>query len=218
MTSSQVPITNSITESFLQQCIKKQYPAKTIFLTEGENSSELFYILKGSVKISVANKDGKEIILAYLNPGDYFGEISLLDSEYKSSALVQAKTACEIAQIDYKHFLSLEDIFPKLLLKIAKQLALRLRKMNRKVSDLAFTDVQGRIARTLLNLCQEPDAKNHLDGVKITITRKELGAVVGCSREMVGRVLKIFEASHLIKTSGRSIMVYDVATNKKSFP
>lgn len=218
MTSSQPQIIDSVTESFLQKCTKKQYLAKTIILKEGENSSELFYILKGSVKISIDNENGKEIILAYLNSGEYFGEIALFASEYKSSALVRAKTACEIAQISYKHFLSLEHIFPKLLFNIATQLALRLRKMNRKVSDLAFTDVQGRIARTLLNLCQEPDARTHLDGVKIKITHKELGAVVGCSREMVGRVLKTFEENQLIKTAGKSIMIYNASPHKHPFP
>ena len=67
----------------------------------------------------------------------------------------------------------------------------RLRNTTRKVGDLAFLDVTGRVARTLLDLCKQPDAMTHPDGMQIKITRQEIGRIVGCSREMVGRVLKI---------------------------
>jgi CRP/FNR family cyclic AMP-dependent transcriptional regulator len=85
---------------------------------------------------------------------------------------------------------------------------MRLRKISRKVSDLAFTDVKGRIARTLLDLCKEPDAITNPDGMMVKITRQELGRIVGCSREMVGRVLKDLEEDHLISVSGKSMVVF----------
>jgi len=103
---------------------------------------------------------------------------------------------------------SLHELFPQLLFNIATQLAFRLRKTSRKVSDLAFTDVQGRVARTLLDLCKEPDAMTHPDGMQIKITRQELGRIVGCSREMVGRVLKSLEEHHLITAAGKTIVVF----------
>ncbi len=87
-------------------------------------------------------------------------------------------------------------------------MAVRLRKTSRKVRDLAFTDVQGRVARTLLDLCKEPDAMTHPDGMQIKITRQELGRIVGCSREMVGRVLKSVEEDQLISVSGKTIVVF----------
>ena len=85
---------------------------------------------------------------------------------------------------------------------------MRLRKISRKVSDLAFTDVKGRVARTLLDLCKEPDAITHPDGMMVKVTRQELGRIVGCSREMVGRVLKDLEEDHLISVSGKSMVVF----------
>ena len=87
-------------------------------------------------------------------------------------------------------------------------MAVRLKKTSRKVSDLAFTDVKGRVARTLIDLCKEPDAMTHPDGMLVKITRQELGRIVGCSREMVGRVLKDLEDDHLISVSGKSIVVF----------
>ena len=88
-------------------------------------------------------------------------------------------------------------------------MALRLRKTSRKVGDLAFMDVTGRVARTLMELCKEPDAMTHPDGMQIRITRQELGRIVGCSREMVGRVLKTLEEQDLITASGKTIVVFN---------
>jgi CRP/FNR family cyclic AMP-dependent transcriptional regulator len=158
--------------------------------------------------VLIEDHKGREIVLTYLNPGDFFGEIGLFDTEHKRSAFVRAKTKCEIAQISYERLKSLSHLFPDLLFAIATQMAMRLRKTSRKVSDLAFTDVKGRVARTLLELCKEPDAMTHPDGMQIKITRQELGRIVGCSREMVGRVLKSLEEDHLISVAGKTIVVF----------
>ena len=134
----------------------------------------------------IEDHKGLEIVLAYLNPGDFFGEIGLFDTEHKRSAFVRAKSKRGIAQISYDRLKGMQELFPGLLYAIASQLAMRLRKTSRKVSDLAFTDVKGRVARTLLDLCKEPDAITHPDGMMVKVTRQELGRIVGCSREMVG--------------------------------
>jgi len=76
------------------------------------------------------------------------------------------------------------------------------------VSDLAFLDVTGRVARTLLDLCKEPDAMTHPDGMQIKITRQEIGRIVGCSREMVGRVLKDLEERELVSVTGKTMVVF----------
>ena len=87
-------------------------------------------------------------------------------------------------------------------------MARRLRNTTRKVGDLAFLDVTGRVARTLLDLSKEPDAMTHPDGMQIKITRQEIGRIVGCSREMVGRVLKTLEEQGLVDVSGKTMVVY----------
>lgn len=197
-----------VLSSFLEHCHTKQFNAKNVIIKEGDPSSHLFYIVEGSVTVLIEDDKGREIVLAYLNPGDFFGEIGLFDTDHKRSAFVRAKTKCTIAQISYERLKNLHNLFPDLIFAIATQMAMRLRKTSRKVSDLAFTDVQGRIARTLLDLCKEPDAMTHPDGMQIKITRQELGRIVGCSREMVGRVLKALEESHLISVSGKTIVVF----------
>lgn len=197
-----------IISKFLDHCHQKTYAAKHLIIKEGDLSKDLFYIITGSVTVMIEDLKGHEIVLAYLNPGDFFGEIGLFDTEHRRSAFVRAKSKCEIAHISYERLQGLHDLFPGLLFSIASQLALRLRKTSRKVSDLAFTDVKGRVARTLLELCKEPDAITHPDGMMVKITRQELGRIVGCSREMVGRVLKDLEEDHLISVAGKSMVVF----------
>ena len=193
---------------FLEHCHKKSFPAKSVIIKEGDQSNDLFYIISGSVTVLIEDLKGREIVLAYLNAGDFFGELGLFDEQHKRTAYVRAKSKCEIAQINYQRLKGLTDLFPELIFAIASQMAIRLKKTSRKVSDLAFTDVKGRVARTLIDLCKEPDSMTHPDGMLVKITRQELGRIVGCSREMVGRVLKDLEEEHLLSVSGKSIVVF----------
>ena len=83
-----------------------------------------------------------------------------------------------------------------------------MRNTTRKVGDLAFFDVTGRVARCLLELCKQPDAMTHPDGMQIKVTRQEIGRIVGCSREMVGRVLKDLEERNLVDVKGKTMVVF----------
>ena len=207
MTIKTIEDQKNLIREFLEYCRQKKYPAKSMIIKEGDPSNDLYYIISGSVTVLVEDDKCREIVLTYLNAGDFFGELGLFDEEHKRTAFVRSRTACEIAIISYQRLVSLPSIYHDLLFVIASQMAIRLGKTSIKVRDLAFTDVQGRIARTLLELCKEPDAMTHPDGMQIKITRQELGRIVGCSREMVGRVLKSLEEDHLITAKGKTIVV-----------
>ena len=195
-------------EEFLSHCHRRRYPAKSTIIYAGDHGDTLYYIIKGSVTVMIEDdSDGKEIILAYLNPGDFFGEMGLFDQEHRS-AWIRTKTECEVGEISYAKFIELSNKHPVFLFAISKQVAQSLRDTTRKVRDLAFLDVTGRVARTLLDLCKEPDAMTHPDGMQIKITRQEIGRIVGCSREMVGRVLKELETQGLVSVSGKTMVVF----------
>ena len=102
----------------------------------------------------------------------------------------------------------LKEEQPEILKAIGLQLSQRLITTSRKVSQLAFTDVAGRIARTLLDMCNQPEALSHPDGTQIHISRQELGRIVGCSREMAGRVLKNMAEQKMVEVQGMDIVVY----------
>lgn len=203
------PITPHIpgVETFLSHCHRRRYPAKHTIIFAGDTGDTLYYIIKGSVTVLIEDDDGREMIVAYLNPGDFFGEMGLFGHEDRS-AWIRAKTECEVGEISYAKFLEFTESNPEVLFALTRQIANRLRDTTRKVGDLAFLDVTGRVARTLLELCNEPDAMTHPDGMQIKVTRQEIGRIVGCSREMVGRVLKTLEDQGLVSVHGKTMVVF----------
>jgi len=206
---ARAPITPHIpnAENFLSHCHRRRYPAKSTIIYAGDTGDTLYYIIKGSVTVLIEDDDGREMIVAYLNAGDFFGEMGLFGHQDRS-AWIRAKTECEVGEISYAKFIEFTQTNPDVLFSLTKQMANRLRDTTKKVSDLAFLDVTGRVARTLLELCNEPDAMTHPDGMQIKITRQEIGRIVGCSREMVGRVLKTLEDEGLVSVSGKTMVVY----------
>ncbi len=203
------PEANPSLEKLLSVSSRKNYRAKSTILCAGDSSESLYYIVKGSVAVVIEDDEGREMIVTYLNSGQYFGEMGLFEKDLiKRSAWIKAKTVCEVAEIDYERFRALIREEPDLLYSVSKQLARRLRETTRKVGDLAFLDVTGRVARTLLDLAKQPDAMTHPDGMQIKVTRQEIGRIVGCSREMVGRVLKNLESQGLVSVKGKTMVVY----------
>lgn len=195
-------------DAFLEHCTTKVYKPRTTIIYAGDRSDCLYYLLDGSVSVAIEDEEGKEIIIAYLNKGAFFGEMGLFDENAVRSAWVHAKTECKVAEISYAKFHEIADSMPEIMEVVGQQMAERLRKTTQKVGTLAFYDVTGRVARTLLDLCKEPDAMTHPDGMQIKITRQEIGRIVGCSREMVGRVLKTLEEEGLVEVHGQTMVVF----------
>lgn len=194
----------------LANCRQRRYPAKATIIHLGDQSDTLYYIVNGSVAAVAEDDGGKEITLAHLNAGDFVGEMGLFERECRS-ACIRTRSDCDMAEIGYSRFLKLSAEHPDLLFAVAQQVTSRLRHTSRKVCDLAFLDVSGRVAHSLLCLCQEPEATRCEEGTLIRITRQEIARIVGCSREMVGRVLKDFEGNGLISTAGKNIVVFDTS-------
>ncbi|MCG6861199.1 MAG: cAMP-activated global transcriptional regulator CRP [Chromatiaceae bacterium] len=197
----------------LAHCHVKRYDKNVEFIRQNDPADSLYYLVDGSVAAIVEDEEQREIVLAYINKGGFIGEMGLFTPEPSRSVKVRSRTKCQVAEITYKkleHLLDgeLRDSARDLLFAIGHQLSERLRSTSDKVGHLAFLDVTGRIARTLLDLCKEPDAMTHPDGMQIRITRQEIGRIVGCSREMAGRVLKNLEEQGLISVSGKTIVVF----------
>ncbi|MBV1913873.1 MAG: cAMP-activated global transcriptional regulator CRP [Pseudomonadales bacterium] len=195
-------------DRFLANCHRQRYPKHSTIVREGDSSESLYFILDGSVVVLIENEEGREMIVSYLNKNDFFGEMGYFIEGNERSALIRAKTECEVAEISYAKYDAIRANYPEVQHLIASQLASRLHTTTRKMTDLAFLDVTGRVARALLDLCKEPDAMTHPEGMQIKITRQEIGRMVGCSREMVGRVLKDLEIQGLLTAKGKTMVVY----------
>lgn len=195
--------------NFFSQCRLRSYAPKTVLISAGEYSDELFYLVKGSVSVLIEDDGGHEIVLAYLNEGDFFGEIGMFDERHERSAWVAARTSVEVAQLSYEEIRELAVDVPEVVLAMLSQMANRLQHTNRQVGDLAYTDTAGRVARALMELCEQPDAAPQAQGTLVRITRQELGRLAGCSREMASRVLHTLAEQSVIAIDGRDILVLD---------
>ncbi len=205
-------------EVFLRYCERKIYKPRASIFHQGDTSDCLYLILDGSVSVVVddTNDPEHEMVVSYLNPGDFVGEMGLFGEEQRTAHLV-ARSRCELARISYDRFHQVRSQIPDVLYALASQLGHRLRNTTRKLTDLAFVDVSGRIAQTLIDLTAQPDAMTHPDGMQIRVTRQELSRIVGCSREMAGRVLKTLQQEGLIDVSGKTIVVLREPDGKDTF-
>ncbi|MDO9049707.1 MAG: cAMP-activated global transcriptional regulator CRP [Methylobacter sp.] len=201
-------------EHFLRFCHIKKYPAKATIIRPGDTGDRLYFIMDGSVSVCVEDSEGgHELILAYLNKNEFIGEIGIFKATETRKVTVKTRSECHLAEISYERF---RQILKKELMEygydiffmIGEQLSSRLLTTSRNLSDLAFMDVEGRIARTLLDLCKSPEAITHPDGMQLHISRQEIGRMVSCSREMAGRVLKELENKKLITAHGKTIVVF----------
>jgi CRP/FNR family cyclic AMP-dependent transcriptional regulator len=204
MTNIQADDSTSI---FLEQSHRHKYPAKSTILFTGDNADAIFYIIKGSVSVILEDDDGHEMVISYLNEGDFFGELGFF-GEVDRSALIKAKIDCEVGEMSYSTFREVSKKHPQVLMALCTQMAKRLRDTTQKVGDLAFVDVTGRVASTLLDLSKQPDAVTHPDGMQIKVTRQEIARIVGCSREMAGRVLKTLEDQGLVSAKGKTMVIF----------
>lgn len=201
-------------EQFLNYCTRSTIPKKHLIVREGDPADTLYYLIEGSATVLMEDKEdpGHEIILAYLNQGDFIGELGLFFRTSSRSTMVRARSECVLAAIKYddlnrlfQH--ELKDIHAQIMTSVGRQLAQRLLSTSRKVGQLAFLDVTGRVARTLLEMCDAPEAMSHPEGTQIHISRQEIARNVGCSREMAGRVLRSLADQGMIRARGMDIVV-----------
>ena len=197
-------------QRFLDHARRRTVPSRTVLITAGEQPDSLALVVSGSVEVLIEDDDGNDMVLAYLGKGQFFGEMGLFGVGRTRSAFVRARGRTEVAEMPYTRFRALSQEDPSLMAEIAAQLALRLERTNRKLGDLAFVDVSGRIAHALIDLCGEPEAMTHPEGMQIRVSRQELSRLVGCSREMAGRVLKALEEQGLLRANGKTIVVFGV--------
>ena len=106
---------DGVMERFLEHCHRRTFPAKTVIINAGDHSDELYFLVNGSVSVLIEDDDGHEIVLAYLNTGDFFGEIGMFDEKHERSAWVRARTQCEVAQISYDRLRNLTQELPEVL-------------------------------------------------------------------------------------------------------
>lgn len=199
---------NPAVRAFISQAHKRSLPPKHTLIHAGDEPESLYLILEGSVSVLLEDSDGREIVLAYLSPGEFFGETCLFSSQDVRSAIVRTRGPTLVAEMSSAALRTFVRENPEFMFEFAGQLAQRLRAVSQRVANLTFLDVAGRLTHTLLDLSRKPDALPHPRGVVVRISRMELARHIGCSREMAGRALKKLRNDGLVNDQGRNILIY----------
>ena len=197
-------LTASQAEAVADAVIKQRFKRGEIIVEQGEKSNTLFIILTGRVRVVTSDKRGREVILATLQPGDYIGEMSLIDNE-PHSATVRAEVQTDMLTLGRAEFACCLPENSSMAYAIMKGLVQRLRQADRKIESLALMDVYGRVARSLLEFAL-PD-KDGLLTIRERISRQDIAKMVGASREMVSRVMKDLEDRGFIETRADGSML-----------
>jgi CRP/FNR family transcriptional regulator, cyclic AMP receptor protein len=180
----------------------RTYPKNCVLISEGERSDSLFIVLSGKVKVYLADEAGKELLLGTHGPGEYFGEMIL--DEGPRSASVMTLEACKFAVVTTDQFKQFLTEQPALSIELIKSLIHRVRALTKTVGNLGLLDVYGRVARLLLDLAVDQDGKQVIDE---RMTQQDMASRVGCSREMISRILKDLRVGGYIKMDGTRMII-----------
>jgi len=192
-------LTASQAESMADAIVKRRFKRGEAIVEQGKKSDALSIILTGRARVMSTDARGREVILATMSPGDYVGEMSLIDDE-PHSATVRAEIQTDVLMLGRLQFARCLPENSSMAYAVMKGLVHRLRHADRKIESLALMDVYGRVARALLESAEEDGEGNTV--IRDKISRQDLAKMVGASREMVSRVMKDLEERGFIETRG----------------
>jgi CRP-like cAMP-binding protein len=189
-----------------------------IVVTQQERGDSLFLIQSGKVKVTLTGEKGREVILSVLGPGEFFGEMSLLDGEPRSATVI-AQAPAQLYILSRDSFVDYLGRSPQTALKILAEMSRRLRHADEIIGNLALLDVYGRVAHILLDLAKKEGVQRE-DGILIDDrpTQQEIAAMVGTSRETVSRALNDFARRGYLTMSGRRILLRRSFALEKDYP
>jgi CRP/FNR family transcriptional regulator, cyclic AMP receptor protein len=204
-----VPLFASFPEDQLRMLamlvMRKSAPRSSTIVARGDPTDSLYIVVSGRLKVMMSDSEGKEVILAILGPGEFFGEMGLIDDEPRSATVVTIEP-CELLSVAKREFKKcLAENF-EMAQAVMRGLVKRLREADRKIGSLALLDVYGRVAHLLLDMAE------NVDGEKVVTKRlpkQDIAKMVGASREMVSRVMKDLQTSGYIEIRGTTIVVRD---------
>lgn len=174
-------------------------------MSQGAAAGGMHVISRGSVKITIASDEGKEMILAILRAGELFGEIAALDGGARS-ATVTANEAVETAALSRADLLEFVVAHPEFAIRLIATLAQRLRQVDERLEDAHFLDLDTRLAKALADLSEQQGQPQPDGAVRLQLTQSELASMIGATRVSANRLLKTFEAAGLVRR-GRSAIV-----------
>jgi CRP-like cAMP-binding protein len=188
----------------------RRYRRGEVIFHQGDPGDALHVVTSGSVKIVLPSPEGDEAIIATVRPGDFFGELSLLDGEPRS-ATATAIEATETSTLPRAVFLELLDAHPSLRDALLKGVAVELRRLTNHAEELHFLDLAGRLARRLVRLAEEGSASAQ-DPIALDwpYTQTDLAGMIGGTRQSVNRLLSDLIGDGLVRIERERLIITDL--------
>jgi len=179
------------------------FKKNTTVIAQGDNTRSLFIITSGRMKIFANDEEGSQTIFTFLEAGDFFGELSLLDDAPRSASVVAVENS-NVLNLNHQNFNNFLSTHPEICPALFKALTARIRQMDETICTLTSRDIYGRLVQTLYN-----EAKEQADGTLITqrLTHQDLAEMVGSSREMVSRIFKELKIGEYIEVEKKQIII-----------
>lgn len=179
------------------------FKKNTQVITQGDNSRSLFIISKGRLKVFANDEDGSQTIFTFLGEGDFFGELSLLDSAPRSAS-VTAVDECRLLSLSPQNFHHVLEKHPEISLPLLTALTTRIRQMDETICNLTSRDIYGRLVQVLY---KEAELNTNGDLVTERLTHQDIAEMIGSSREMVSRILKDLRVGEYISIDQKQITI-----------
>jgi CRP/FNR family transcriptional regulator, cyclic AMP receptor protein len=216
-----VPIFAELEEKDLLRVVKlgtsQKYKKGNIVVLEQESGAALFVIITGKVKVVRMDEDGREVILSMFGPGEFFGEMSLLDGLARSASVV-ATVKSELFMIHRRDFLELLNEFPTVTISLLAELAMRLRKADMQIKSLSLKDAEGRVANVMLILADDVGifrkGKVEIDDLPL---QQDIANMAGTSRETVSRMIHLFIEGGEVQMKGNKLIINDYEAFRKKY-
>lgn len=190
-------------QSLLKLATPRNFAKNALVIREGAEGESLFIVTAGKVKVYLNDDNGKEIILSVLGPGDFIGELALIDDDARSASVMTMEPS-EFLVLPKQAFRDHLRKNPDLAMNIMRVLATRLRAADQMIGSLALMDVFGRVARTLTQLAKPAEGRMV---VTDRYTQQDIANMVGASREMVSRIFRDLTVAGLIQVEHGQIVV-----------
>jgi len=204
-----VPLFASFPDEQLRMLVtvvtRRSAPRSSTIMAAGDVTDSLYIVISGRLKVMMGDADGKEVILTIIGPGEFFGEMGLIDDNPRSASVV-AIEPCELLSITKRDFKKcLAENF-EMAMTVMRGLVRRLREADRKIGSLALLDVYGRVARLLLDMAEDVNGQKM---VTKRLPKQDIAKMIGASREMVSRVMKDLQMGGFIEMRGSTIVLHD---------
>jgi CRP-like cAMP-binding protein len=190
-----------------RRLIPRRFSVGQVIFHLGDPGGLLYIVSRGKVKISHTTPEGQEAVLAILGPGEFFGELALLDDSPRSATAValEPSETLTLHRDDFIHYLMGN---PEFALQVLKTLAHHIRRLNIQLADIFFLDLPGRLARTLLNLADQYGRPTEAGTViDVSLTQTDLAEMTGATRVSINKALGRFRRSNWVQVNGRRFTI-----------